>query len=113
MIRFILIVLVALLALPIAAVEAAQADLTWTNPSGAAVRVERRDALTGTAWVVQTTTAAGATAFSQAGLAEGNDYCYRLIAVSTFGDAVEPWPEACGNTRRPANASGFMLIFRP
>jgi hypothetical protein len=93
---------------------AAQADLTWSNPEGAKVRVERRNGLGAEPWVVVAASLpAGATSFSEIGLANDADYCYRPVAFNDFGDASQPWPEVCGSTRRPGNVGGVILIIRP
>lgn len=96
---------------------ALQATVTWTNPTDASrtgLRVERQDAGVG-AFVNQTPTPLGAaiTTFNQAGLTINTQYCYRVIAMNSLGDAPQPWPTACGTPNSPLNVGGITIIFQP
>ena len=92
---------------------AVQATLTWTDNSTdeTGFKVERSNVSTGP-WVLQTTTAANVTSFNQTGLVSGTQYCYRVIATNTFGDAA-PSNVVCGTPSTPLPASGVIVIFAP
>ena len=92
---------------------AVQATLTWTDDGSAQTRVERRDGPDTEPFVAAAPVlAAGVQTFTQAGLAIGTRYCYRVIKTNAFGDSA-PLGPACGTPDAPLPASGLSVIFAP
>lgn len=93
---------------------ALQATVTWVDNSSneTGFTVERRDGVDANPWNAQTTTAANVTSFNQTGLVVGTRYCYRVIAVNSFGSSAAS-PEACGTPDVPLPASGVSIVFAP
>jgi hypothetical protein len=109
--RHLLLALLLLLA-PVAA-EALQATVNWTDNSAdeTGFRVERAPDPAGP-WASQGTVAVDVTVFNESGLALATQYCYRVVAFNTLGDAA-PSSAACGTPNTPAGASGITVIFAP
>jgi len=105
------VVVLVLSAMPARAV---QATISWVDNSTdeTGFRVDRRDGVDTNPWVVQATTAPNSTSLNQTGLAVGTRYCYRIVAINTFGPAA-PSNEACGTPDVPLPASGVTVVFAP
>jgi hypothetical protein len=69
------------------AVSSSQIDLSWTDVgTETGYRIER--SIDGTTWTVAGTTAQDETTFSDASLAAGTTYSYRVIATNAGGDSA-------------------------
>src|SRR5262245_51842651 len=89
--------LAGLVALPVAG-EAGQLLLSWTDNSGgtAGVEIERRLAAE-PAFTQIASVAPGATTYTDAAVASGVTYCYRVRAFSESGEESGYSAEACGS----------------
>ncbi|HVO92708.1 MAG TPA: hypothetical protein VMT22_07700, partial [Terriglobales bacterium] len=96
--RFLFLMLSALLVSSSSELLAAQLQLTWvdnsTNETG--FNIERKTG-TGGAFAQIASVGADVTSYTDATLADGNTYCYRVYAFNTAGNSPST-PEVCGTT---------------
>ena len=81
-----------------------QIQLTWTDNSDneTGFVVERSSTGPAGSYTAITTTAAGATTFTDNLLAPSSSYCYRVHATNTFGVSADEGPQ-CATTQAPPN----------
>ncbi len=87
-----------------------QIDLSWPDNATAedGYRIERKigNCESANSWGLVTSTAAGATSYSETGLSTGTDYCYRVRAYKNSGDSSR-WLEDTTSTATPSAPGSF------